>query len=213
MIKEKEVEIKLSTKMVPRLLKLGYSLPTYINPKKDLEVYAIGALIKVRIEHLAKWCPVRITRICDNCKEEKTVRFNKVKPLCFKCSTWKIGLALKGENNGMYGKKGKLSPRWNPIKTNADRLEGKHRTQAKEHQRWSKAVMELYDFTCQHCDRASNDLESHHIESWNSNKELRFEISNGMCFCRPCHREFHRIYGKGNNTRKQLDEFIGWTIW
>lgn len=207
MIKEKEVKIPLNTRIANRLATLGYVLPTHI--RRGFLQFDIGATITIKVEHLSKTSPVKVTRICDKCGIEWRAAYSKHKNVCVKCSAYKIGLALKGKNNGMFGKKGELHPRWNPAKTNNDRLEGKNRIQTKEHQRWSKTVMKLYDFTCQYCDTVGQDLESHHIESWNSNKKLRLEISNGICFCKPCHREFHRIYGKGNNTKLQLIEFLG----
>ena len=51
-------------------------------------------------------------------------------------------------------------------------------------------------------------LNAHHIESWASNKKLRLVISNGITFCEKCHKEFHKRYGKNNNNRNQLTDYI-----
>jgi hypothetical protein len=29
-----------------------------------------------------------------------------------------------------------------------------------------------------------------------------------MTLCKECHKEFHQIYGKGDNTKKQFEEWI-----
>jgi hypothetical protein len=206
MIKEKEVEIIVSQNMIKYLKDLGYELPTHIYRGVVKTIQNVPFTIKV--EHLKPKSSVKITRICDNCKEERIVSRAKYKPLCFKCSTYKIGLALTGENNGMFGKKGELSPRWNPNISSEEKLNNRRRFYSKELQRWSKWVKELYDFTCQKCKIRGGALVSHHIESWDACIELRHDISNGICFCNECHLDFHRIYGKGNNSRKQLIEFL-----
>ena len=33
-------------------------------------------------------------------------------------------------------------------------------------------------------------------------------MTNGVTLCEDCHKEFHKIYGYGNNTEKQYEEFI-----
>jgi len=37
---------------------------------------------------------------------------------------------------------------------------------------------------------------------------LRFAIDNGITLSEQSHKEFHKIYGKENNTKKQLKEFL-----
>jgi len=51
-------------------------------------------------------------------------------------------------------------------------------------------------------------LNVHHIEGYAENKHLRIDVSNGITFCQKCHNVFHRIYGKKNNNRSQLEEFL-----
>jgi 5-methylcytosine-specific restriction endonuclease McrA len=107
----------------------------------------------------------------------------------------KISEANKGKNNGSY----------NPNLTDKDRID---RRFIPGHTEWSFAVKERDRFTCQKCgDNKGGNLESHHIESYNSNKELRTAVSNGITLCIPCHKDFHHQYGIGNNNRTQLEEF------
>ena len=47
----------------------------------------------------------------------------------------------------------------------------------------------------------------HHIESWNCNPNLRLNINNGITISVKLHKLFHKIYGNGNNTRLQFEEF------
>ena len=51
---------------------------------------------------------------------------------------------------------------------------------------WAKKVKERDGYQCKKCG-SSEKLESHHIIAWKDNKDLRFDISNGITVCRSCH--------------------------
>ena len=51
-------------------------------------------------------------------------------------------------------------------------------------------------------------MEAHHVKSWAEYPKLRYQMNNGITFCKECHKEFHKIYGRKNNTREQLEEFL-----
>lgn len=206
MIKEKEITVTLAAGLVPYFRNLGYVLPTHVY-RNEIKV-TINVPFKVKVTDLPKKSHAKITAICVTCGKERTLRFHKYTPHCKKCSGFKISEALTGENNGMFGRRRELHPNWNPIKTDAERLAGKLRFQSKEAQRWSREIKEIYDFTCQKCNTRGGTLESHHIESWRANVNLRFEISNGICLCEKCHARFHKIYGKKVNNRSQLNQFL-----
>lgn len=207
MIKEKEVSVVLAATLVPRLKRLGYKLPTHIY-RNEIKI-TTNVKITIKVEHLSKNSHVIITAICNKCGKERKLRYAKYKDLCFKCAAFKIGLALTGEKNGMFGIRGPLHPKWNPNRTDEDKLEGKLRFQSKEAQRWSKAIKEKFDFTCQKCNTRGHRLVSHHVESWHLRIELRLNLSNGICLCESCHKKFHKIYGKKKNDRTQIVEFLG----
>ncbi len=68
-----------------------------------------------------------------------------------------------------------------------------------------KRVFERDDYTCQICgDRNGNGktilLNAHHIKSWAEYPELRFEDSNCITFCVPCHKKIHKGEISFNNT-------------
>ena len=65
------------------------------------------------------------------------------------------------------------------------------------------------NYTCQICDdNKGGNLNAHHIESYDINSDKRILLENGVTLCDSCHKNFHHLYGYGNNTKKQFIEFI-----
>ena len=74
--------------------------------------------------------------------------------------------------------------------------------------RWYKKVFIRDNYTCKHCGkRGKGNLNAHHLESYSDNEELRYNIDNGITLCEKCHKNFHKIYGYGNNTKEQFYEY------
>lgn len=73
---------------------------------------------------------------------------------------------------------------------------------------WRKSCMERDNFTCQRCEIVGGNLNVHHINNFSEFLELRTSIENGITLCKNCHIEFHKKYGKKNNTKSQLEEFL-----
>jgi hypothetical protein len=58
---------------------------------------------------------------------------------------------------------------------------------------WRSAVLDRDAWACQHCGQSAGiKLHAHHIAPWASNPDLRFEVSNGLTLCWPCHTQEHR---------------------
>ena len=72
---------------------------------------------------------------------------------------------------------------------------------------WRESVFARDNWTCLKCKIRGGKLCSHHIQNFSQFPELRTSIENGLTFCRKCHIKLHKIYGKKNNTKKQIDEF------
>ena len=54
---------------------------------------------------------------------------------------------------------------------------------------WRLKVYQRDNFTCQLCNQSkSNELEAHHIKSWAKYPNLRFDVDNGITFCKKCHK-------------------------
>jgi 5-methylcytosine-specific restriction endonuclease McrA len=55
-----------------------------------------------------------------------------------------------------------------------------------EYRAWRIAVLKRDGFRCVWC-KSEKNLEAHHIYSFASFPELRFEVKNGLTLCRDCH--------------------------
>lgn len=73
--------------------------------------------------------------------------------------------------------------------------------------RWAKQVKVRDYFTCQICERRGIELNSHHLNGWDWCEDERYDLDNGTTLCAICHKGFHDMYGYGQNTRTQFEEF------
>ena len=103
---------------------------------------------------------------------------------------------------------GETSANYNPALTDEERI---IKRKYPEYNEWRKEVYKRDNYTCQVCGQINGKLNAHHIESYNSNLEIRTKLSNGITICDKCHKNFHHQYGRGNNTKKQFEEFT--KIW
>jgi 5-methylcytosine-specific restriction endonuclease McrA len=67
------------------------------------------------------------------------------------------------------------------------RLRGSYRYAA-----WRTKVVTRDRYTCQRCGQTRGKLNAHHVKPWAKHPELRFDVSNGITLCIPCHRAVHR---------------------
>lgn len=100
--------------------------------------------------------------------------------------------------------KGERAPAWKGGVTPIN----KRIRQGLEFRLWRKAIFERDNFTCQRCKQKGGRLHPHHIFNFADYPEMRFAIDNGITLCDRCHNEFHKKYGKKNNTKEQLEEFF-----
>jgi len=109
----------------------------------------------------------------------------------------KMCLNLRGKNHHSY-KDGGIAR--NSRHTEMGRI---------EYKLWRKSCMERDSFTCQKSGLLGGRLEVHHINNYADFPELRFAIDNGITLSKESHKEFHKLYGKSNNTKLQLLAFLG----
>ena len=63
-----------------------------------------------------------------------------------------------------------------------------------KYKNWKKQVLVRDNYTCQNCGIEEN-LVVHHIKKFSENKQLRFDVNNGITLCRKCHKEVHKNEG------------------
>lgn len=74
---------------------------------------------------------------------------------------------------------------------------------------WRYEVYKRDKFTCQCCgDNKGGNLVAHHLNGYNWDKEHRIDVNNGVTLCKSCHKDFHDLYGYGDNTKEQYIEFV-----
>lgn len=86
--------------------------------------------------------------------------------------------------------------------------EGTRIRQSAEGKAWTYDVLSKSNFTCTKCNERGGKLHAHHKNGFNLFPEQRFDIDNGACLCHACHEQFHEVYGKGDNTEGQFNEWI-----
>jgi hypothetical protein len=101
---------------------------------------------------------------------------------------------------------GKNSPTWNANLSDEDRY---HSRLYPEYKEWRQIVLKRDDYTCQACHIRGGKLECHHLNSYRGNRAIGTDPDNGAVLCQACHREFHILYTKRNNTAQQFYEFLG----
>jgi hypothetical protein len=62
---------------------------------------------------------------------------------------------------------------------------------SREYKEWRRLVFVRDKYKCRACNKKGGELNAHHIQFFNSNKELRFEVENGVTMCKDCHVFIH----------------------
>ena len=112
---------------------------------------------------------------------------------------------IKNRTNGMKGVTGKDHHNWNPDLTAEERTKKRRKLQRIN---WRKNIFKRDNYTCQICgDDTGGNLVAHHIYSYMDYPKKRALLENGITLCENCHKEFHKKYGYGENTKKQFEKF------
>lgn len=147
----------------------------------------------------SEWLNTKRTKCkCDYCGKE-IIKANSLMNKRNFCSSTCMGKwmseNLKGENNPFY----------NPNLTYTERMIKRNYT---EYHEFVKEVFERDKYTCANCGQHGGSLQVHHLNGYNWDKENRVNPNNGVTLCNACHKEFHSLYGYGNNTKEQYEEWI-----
>ena len=94
---------------------------------------------------------------------------------------------------------------YNPNLTNKEREDKRDTSQ---NYKWRLSVYKRDNFKCKKCGVHNNELRAHHIKNYATNKNIRYDLDNGVTLCDKCHKQFHKIYGSKNNNLEQLKNFL-----
>lgn len=144
----------------------------------------------------------------------------------------KIKLGMIGKHNSVNTefKKGEKATNWDgfqkghvPWNKNKEQpqLQGKNNSNYKggiqrdkhglgsfEYRTWRNKIFIHDNYTCLKCKKEGIYLHAHHIYNFAQYPKLRFDVNNGITFCKKCHTLFHHIYGVKNNTKEQIEKFL-----
>jgi len=139
--------------------------------------------------------------ICDCGKTKTALAINLKRGFTTSCGCFRIERVIEttgGKNNWNY----------NHHATPEDRLLKRNYAIPK------KVLAKIYkrdNYICKACSkkviRALGGPIAHHLNGWNWFKKGRSDLSNIVTICRRCHEKFHKMFGYGNNTKEQFDQF------
>lgn len=197
-----DIEVMISSSNIKHYKSLGYNMPQ-VKRKNGKTVTPRGTKIFVKSNDLMRGSSETVNVICDHC--------GKTFPVYYYTYTYcnHDGLYYCNECSSTVLEKGENSPRWNPLLSDEER---KERRNSFEYKRFLNSVFVRDKYTCQCCGKKNIELDVHHLDGYNWFIEGRTDVNNGITLCRNCHSNFHSIYGRGNNTKIQFYEWIGYTI-
>ena len=87
---------------------------------------------------------------------------------------------------------GKDNPNWKHELTDENR---KYTRTVSGYGRWKQQVKELANYTCDCCGYVGHEndgiMRAHHLNSYDTHRDLAVDIANGVCLCEHCHTTFH----------------------
>lgn len=189
------VQVTLTSNMISYYDALGYSIPRSRDSRGRMKVKE-GTQIIVKVTDLPSGSGIDIYMQCDICQQKFYRTWREHKDYngtiyCKKCSV----ILRSGEN----------AYNWNPNLTKKDRINGRD---YKEYDDFVKRVMSRDNYTCKVCG-SKMKIKVHHLNSYNWCVSGRTDDNNGVTLCDICHNSFHSIYGRGNNTKDQFEDWIG----
>ena len=160
---------------------------------------------------LAKWKS-------ENMSGKNSVHYNSVEVSCSYCGSKVVVNKYKYENKNNHfcnieckakwqseNVRGENHPRYNPNLTDEEREQER---KYPEYIEFVKEVLKRDNYTCLLTGQVGErDLAVHHLNGYNWCKEGRTDIDNGVTLKNWVHDLFHKLYGKGNNTKEQFEEF------
>jgi len=140
-------------------------------------------------------CVIKLSfgRKVDEKTKEKIRKANKGREMSTALRL-KLSLTQKGENNSNW--KNGATPLNKLIRSSMI------------YRQWQNAVFKRDCYTCLKCGQKYGQLNGHHICGFSEFSELRFDMDNGITFCKKCHDGFHALFGKKHNASQQVVSYL-----
>ena len=178
-----------------------------VNKSTKLNIKPVQARLSIP-EVAAMFAAHGVTILTEDCDRRSPIRFICPGP----CGGTIHGIRLSALKAGKVPRcpecaraalpRNESHPRWN--EDISDETRAKRRPDAIR--QWMAAVRENYDRTCAISGMPGS--AAHHLYSYDRNPKLRLVAENGVWLTRRLHREFHQLYGYGDNTFDQFAEFF-----
>ena len=200
MLVDEFVEITVTNKNYKYLMDRGYEMPDeykFINSKGNISL-KFGFKILIYYFDLPELSHTKVRVKCDypGCTDIHEIQY-----YCYTNHNHDgITYCLKHSNTIFHS--GKKHPSYNPNE------EHDNVRTTPEYAITKLNVHERDKYTCVSCGKKIYDPVFHHLYSVNTHKELACKIDNGVTLCKKCHKNFHNIYGYGNNTPAQFIDYI-----
>lgn len=198
----KEVYITLTAVNINYYEASGYEMPRRKDKQNKMTVPR-GTKIVVKVEDLSPRSSVKVLIQCDCCNKEYETPYYSYNTNNhegrFYCNNCKSKVLNSGENHC----------KWDENKTHEKRFAERKLI---DNQYFIKKVFKRDNYTCQCCGQYKINIEAHHLDGYDWCIEKRFDETNGITLCGTCHKNFHSVYGYGNNIKEQYEEWIGQAI-
>lgn len=76
-----------------------------------------------------------------------------------------------------------------------------------EYREFRKSIMQRDDYSCQ-ITGMRGKLNVHHLDAISTSFEKALDPNNAITLHSSVHKLFHDLYGRGNNTKEQFNEFL-----
>lgn len=126
-----------------------------------------------RGENHPSWRGGKDQRTCKGCGSPFEATPANPQKFCSKPCADKHGLKRHGPDNPMF------------------KPDARRRSRRGKHGAWARAVISRDRAACQVCGTKDGELQAHHIKPFAEYPALRWEISNGLTVCAPCHWQIH----------------------
>lgn len=142
-----------------------------------------------------------INTICDVCSKEymkgNGVKRKSIFNVCSDCNGKFKKIMFSNKDAVTW--KGGVTPIHNAIRN------------SEENKIWIKSVLLKDGYKCVKCG-SKKKIIAHHIINFSDLyidlNEILWDVNNGITFCEECHKNFHKIYGRTNNNKEQVEIFL-----